>query len=34
MPEVKSKYSKERKLLEELKKDKNFTRDYADWVKK
>ena len=31
---VESAYSRERKLLEELKKDENFTRDYAAWVKR
>lgn len=29
-----TKYSKEKRLLEELKKDPDFTRDYADWIKK
>lgn len=33
-PEAESPYSSERRLLEELKKDKNFTRDYAAWVRK
>jgi len=33
-PKVESSYSRERKLLEELKKDRNFTRDYAGWVKR
>lgn len=29
-----AKYSREKNLLEELKKNPDFTRDYADWVKK
>lgn len=29
-----TKYSREKNLLEELKKNPDFTRDYADWVKK